>query len=118
MPNFFATSSVCAGLPPAIESTSIPSMLRTASRCLTPKAPCPANTIFIFKPDAVFVFRRRRRASGRRATSVPLAFVLENDVPDRRIGARHVVKAINLADVIVERTAHDQPHDHLDALRA
>ena len=45
--NLFATSSVPAGLPPASVTTSIPGIFATASRCLIPKAPCPATAIFM-----------------------------------------------------------------------
>src|SRR5438094_949775 len=44
-----------------------------------------------------------------------LAPVLENDVSDCGVRRRHGVEAIDLVDLVVERTAHDQPHHHLDA---
>src|ERR1700693_5465328 len=47
IPNFLATSSVLAGLPPASVTTSIPSIFSIASRCFSPNAPCPATPIFM-----------------------------------------------------------------------
>src|ERR1700737_2840773 len=98
MLNFPATSAVCPELPPASVATSIPSILLTASRCLTPKAPCPANAIFI-----------------RRSWS---CFILEDDVPDRGVRGRHVVEPVDLAHLLIQGAAHDQPHDELNPLGA
>ena len=42
-----ATSFVASGLPPASVTTSMPGMLRIASMCLMPNAPCPATQIFM-----------------------------------------------------------------------
>src|SRR5580704_12687879 len=53
-------------------------------------------------------------ASGFAATHA----ILKDDVSDRRIGRRHSVEAIDLVDLVVERTAHDEPHHHLDAFGA
>ncbi len=44
--------------------------------------------------------------------------VLEDDVADRRVRGRHGVEAVDLVNLVVERAAHDQPHDHLDAFGA
>src|SRR5580704_5825999 len=46
------------------------------------------------------------------------AMRLQNDVPDRGVGGRHGVEAIDLVDLVFERAAHDQPHHHLDAFGA
>src|SRR5688572_30536617 len=42
-----ATSRVESGLPPARDTTSMPGMFCSASRCFTPNAPCPATQIFM-----------------------------------------------------------------------
>src|SRR5262249_25900214 len=39
-------------------------------------------------------------------------------MPERRVRRGHVIEAIDLAHLLVERTARDEPHDHLDALGA
>ena len=48
--NFLATSSVVTWFPPDKVITSIPGILAIASKCLTPKAPCPATPTFMFSP--------------------------------------------------------------------
>src|ERR1022692_3289701 len=40
----------------------------------------------------------------------------QHDVPDRGVGSRDVVEAVQLLDVAAQSAAHDQPHDQLDAL--
>src|SRR5688572_22050274 len=95
MPNFFATSAVEPALPPTTETTSMPPIFATASRCLMPNAPAPARMTFM---------------------SLHLSLVLENDVSDRRIRSRHVIEPVNLLHIIIERAAHDEPHHQLDAL--
>src|SRR6185295_17366742 len=37
-------------------------------------------------------------------------------MPERRVRGGHVIEAINLAHLLFERPARDEPHDHLDAL--
>ena len=62
MLNFFATSAVESGLPPASVAISMPGIFWMASMCLMPKAPCPAMQTFIdysvgsrqSNPEAVF----------------------------------------------------------------
>src|SRR6185295_12874459 len=39
-------------------------------------------------------------------------------MPERRVRGGHVIEAIHLAHLLLERTARDEPHDHLDALGA
>src|SRR5690349_14162490 len=66
-----------------------------ASRCLMPKAPCPAMQIFMIAiPSGVF----------------------ENEMTERRVRRRHVIEAIDLLHPRRQRAARDEPHDHLDAL--
>src|SRR5215472_17098267 len=45
-------------------------------------------------------------------------FVFKNDVPDSRIVGRYSIKPVDFIDLIIKRTAHDQPHDHFHAFRA
>src|SRR3984957_15911620 len=101
MPNFFATSSVCCWLPPVSETTCTSSIFCSASRCLIPKAPCPATTILITL-----------------AMMSLLALVLENQVSERRVRRGHVIETVDLLHVVLERATRDQPHDELDGLRA
>src|SRR5262245_56498582 len=91
MLNFFATSAVDSGLPPASVTTSMPSIFWIASRCLTPKAPCPAIRIFI-------------------------STRLEDDAANRSGRCRDVIEAVALLDTLPERAAHDEPHHELDRL--
>src|SRR5262245_2502447 len=58
--------------------------------------------------------RRLVLTGGLRAT----AMVFKNDVTDRGVRRRHRVEAVDFVDLVVERTAHDQPHHHLDAFGA
>ena len=51
-------------------------------------------------------------------TLVSVSVVLENDQTRGRIRCRHVVVPVNLFDLGIERAAHDEPHDELDALSA
>ena len=44
--------------------------------------------------------------------------VLENQMPHRRVRRGHVIEAMDLFDLGIERAAHDEPHDELDAFRA
>src|SRR5262245_60481600 len=96
MPYFFATSAVESALPQASVAISMPGMLRMASMCLMPNAPCPATQIFMFVPLTCFEAQQARR----------------------RVRRGHVVEAVRLAHVVAERTAHREPHHHLDALGA
>ena len=43
-----------------------------------------------------------------------LESVFENQVSDCRIRRRHMIKAVQLFDIAIERTAHDQPHNELN----
>src|ERR1700722_5380753 len=101
MPNFFATSSVCCWLPPVSETTCTSSIFCSASRCLIPKAPCPATTILITL-----------------AMVSLLTLVLENQVSERRVRRGHVIETVDLLHVALESATRDQPHDELDGLRA
>jgi len=60
-------------------------------------------------PDAAL--RRRRRGYS-------AARVLEHEHPGAGIGDRHVVMLVDQGDLGLERPAHDQPVDDLDALGA
>src|SRR5258706_8942816 len=46
-----------------------------------------------------------------------LSLILEDHVTDRRIRRGHVVEALDTANALVKRAAHDEPHHELDALR-
>src|SRR4030095_14253482 len=98
-PNLRATSCVGACTRPTSETTSTPSIFASASRCLTPKAPAPARQILI-------------------ASIVDSLRVLENDVADSRIRRGHVIEAVDIARVRVERATHDEPHHELDPFGA
>src|SRR5215472_14230868 len=76
-----------------------------ASRCLMPKAPCPARATFMSLTSCS-------------SAAECSALVFENQMADGRAGGRHGIEAVDLAHVVVERPAHDQPHHHLDAFRA
>src|ERR1039458_7478245 len=89
-----ATSAVVCKSRPTSETTSMPPILDIASRCLIPNAPAPARMTFISK------------------------LVVEQQMAYGGIGGRHVIKAMQHPHALVQRAAHDQPHDQLDALRA
>src|SRR5215218_1798114 len=93
MPYFFATSAVESALPPASVAISTPGMLRMASMCLMPNAPCPATQTFMASPSGCFEAQQARR----------------------RVRRGHVIETIRLAHAVAERAAHCEPHHHLDA---
>ena len=68
-------------------------------------------------PDAVQVFLPECSCACQNYFHVGfhLEGVFENQVPDCRIGRRYVIKAVQLFDIAIERAAHDQPHDELNA---
>jgi hypothetical protein len=41
----------------------------------------------------------------------------EHHLPERRVGRRDMVEAVDLLDLLAQRAAHDQPHHQLDAFR-
>jgi hypothetical protein len=43
---------------------------------------------------------------------------LKDYMADSRVRRRHRVEPINFIDMIIERAAHDQPHDHFNPLGA
>src|ERR1019366_6109658 len=94
MRHCFATSAVALRSRLTIEATSMPSILDIASRCLIPNAPAPTRMTFISN------------------------LVVEQQMAYGGIGGRHVIKAMQHPHALVQRAAHDQPHDQLDALRA
>src|SRR5215472_7306676 len=94
--HFSATCFVVSARPPASDTTSMPGIFASASRCLMPKAPWPARQIFMGCLLAVF----------------------EDDMAQRRVGNRNVMEAVDFLNPVVERAAHDEPHDELDAFRA
>ena len=98
MPNFCATSSVESAVPPASETTSMSGIFCMRLEMLDTERALPCDNDF--------------------HTSFPEALVLENKVTQRRVRARHVIEAIHLAHLLIERTARDEPHDHLDAFGA
>src|SRR6266536_64677 len=101
-PYFCATSSACSSLRLTTDVTVTPSMAVRPSRCLTPKAPAPASAL-------------------RMCLVLFLAGLVggpQHDVPDRGVGSRDMVEAVELLDVAAQSAAHDQPHDQLDALGA
>src|ERR1700733_6592064 len=100
MPYLAAMPRVGSSSRPTSEKTSTPSIFLIASRCFWAKAPAPASTIFKNDPHC---------ASAR---------IFQNQMAHRRIGGRHMLKAMQLADLGVERTAHDQPHHEFDAFGA
>src|SRR5581483_672619 len=121
MPNFFATSSVCCWFPPVKDTTCTSSIFCSASRCFTPKAPCPATTIFtslamFLTYESVLRMTRQPRVVPQRHLAAILLLVLENQTPQRRIRGGHVIEAIHLAHVALQSTARDQPHHELDSL--
>src|SRR5580704_14507886 len=77
--------------------------------CLIPNAPCPATTIFMEKLLSLGGHFRTAALPRER-------LVLEDDVTESRIRSRHVIEAIHLAHLCIERAARDQPHDELDGL--
>src|SRR6516162_9587647 len=97
-PYFRATSSACSSRRLTTAVTVTPSMFARPSRCLMPKAPVPASAT---------------RMSGL------LVGVggLQHDVPDRGVRTGDVVEAVELLYLGAQCSAHDQPHDQLDALR-
>ena len=54
--------------------------------------------------------------AARRCLPSGLSFVLEDDMPDRGVRRGDVIEAINLLHIVIERAAHDQPHDQFHAL--
>src|ERR1035438_10875109 len=101
-PYFRATSWACSSLRLTTEVTVTPSMAVRASRCLMPKAPAPASAIRMW-----LVLRRAGRVGGP-----------QHDVPDRGVGSRDVVEAVQLLDPGAHGATHDQLHDQLDPLGA
>src|SRR6266536_1612991 len=104
LPARIAAMACCAwsgvGVHRMTASTSL--RARRPSRCLTPKAPAPASAI-------------------RMCLVLFLAGLVggpQHDVPDRGVGSRDMVEAVELLDVAAQSAAHDQPHDQLDALGA
>jgi hypothetical protein len=53
------------------------------------------------------------KAAGRSLNSV--APVCEHDVPYSSARSWYVIEAVQLINLCVQRSRHDQPHDHLDA---
>src|SRR5579863_4564028 len=101
-PYFSATCSAWSSRRLTTDVTVTPSMSARASRCLMPKAPAPASAI-------------------RMRLILFLAGVLDgphHEMPDRGVGPRDVVEAVQLLDLGPHGAAHDQLHDQLDPLRA
>src|SRR5690606_3489736 len=72
MPNLPATSRVDSWLPPVIVMTSMPGILRIASRCLMPKAPCPARPTFMWdEPQTLNRYLTTSNPAPRRPTPAP-----------------------------------------------
>src|SRR5271170_2240082 len=102
MPYFCATSSACSIRRLTMAATVTPSMAARPSRCLMPKAPAPASAI-------------------RMGLVLPLEWLVggpQHDVPDRGVGARDMVEAVQLLDLGAHGAPHDQLHDQLDPLGA
>src|SRR5688572_19497131 len=97
MLNFFATSAVDSGLPPASVTISMPEIFWMASMCLMPKAPWPATQTFMTR-----ILSSRLHAQQSRC----------------RVRRRHAIETIRLTHLRPQCAAHGQPHDHLDTLGA
>ena len=100
MPYFFATSSVPAGLPPISDTTShTGNALQRVQMFLTECALTGHADLHGISPvhcgDGLLVF--------------------QDDVAERGVRRGHMIEAIGLAHVVVQRTAHDQPHHHFYA---
>src|SRR5579863_8598849 len=93
MRHCLATSAVACRSRPTSDNTSMPSILDMASRCLIPNAPAPARMTFISN------------------------LVVEQQMTQGGVGCRYVIKAMQYPHLLMQGTAHDQPHDQLDALR-
>src|SRR5262249_39572905 len=101
-PYFRATSSACPSRRLTTEVTVTPSMRASPSRCLMPKAPAPARAI----PMRLGLFLPRRAGGP------------DHEGPDRGVGPRDVVEAVQLLDGGPHGPPHDQLHDQLDPLGA
>src|SRR5215813_12092578 len=52
------------------------------------------------------------------SSSLPEALVFENQMAEGRVRAGHMIEPMHLAHALLEGAARNQPHDHLDSLRA
>src|ERR1039458_9051582 len=98
-PYWSATSRAWSSRRLTTATISAPSMRARASRCLMPKAPAPARAMRMFSTTPEYLLRR-----------------FQDEVTDGRIRRRYVIEAVELFHLLAEGAAHDEPHDHFDAL--